>query len=471
MARLSTVLQSTVFQRVLASTGLFVVLTLLAIWGIGLAVLSQIARSETAEIDAWLAYGHELYLMDGTEGLTAEIALEDDEPLWSNDFIWWILEDEQTLVVLRAPDGDIIAGYPGLFADEDLQEVTLDHPEIDMPLMARRISLFDDSTLTVGRFIPERSGEIWGFLIAGSLALVVITLPLSLITGYFLSRGVFRRLDGLAQTAGTVAAGQMTARAPVTGTGDEFDRLAAGVNQMLDRIEALTRNVEAVSVGVAHDLKTPLSNIRGRLELIDRDREKPDAVAEHVAVADARLSGLLRVFDAMLRLGEIEAGHRRAGFSTVDLSHLANEMADGYGAAFEEADKRLETSIAPGLLVEGDGDLLAQAISNLLDNALEHSRDAALVRFTARTEGADAVIAVGDDGPGIAPPLRAQVFERFFRGDASRATAGNGLGLALVKAIADLHHADLILLDDQPGAVFVLRLRLAKDGGQAYKFV
>lgn len=457
MAPLSTVLRSTVFQRVLASTAVFVLLSLLLIWAIGLGQLNRIERSEAQEIEDWLAYGREVYMMDGAEGLSGEMAREGDDPIWPDDFIWEVLEEEQTLTVLRDPEGEVVAGFPGLFGSEAMEESLLDHPEIETPVITASVELFDDSTLTVGRFVPERTFELWFLMIFSSLALVVITLPLSVVTGYFLSRGVLRRLNTLAQTAETVASGQMHARAPLTGTGDEFDRLATGVNQMLDRIETLTQNVEAVSVGVAHDLKTPLSNIRGRLELISRDRGSPEAVAEHVASAEARLEGLLRVFDAMLRLGEIEAGQRREGFAPVDLSALLHDMAEGYCAAFDEADKQLSVSIEPGLTIVGDRDLLAQLTANLLDNALEHSRDAAKAHIIARKADNLVEVEIGDDGPGIAPAHRARVFERFFRADASRSTAGNGLGLALVKAIADLHQAQLTLHTDRPGAVFLVR--------------
>ncbi len=447
------------FQRVLVSSGVFVALTLAAIWAIGLVLLWQIDRAERAEIARLLTEAREFYLVEGRDALVDELRREGTEPLWSEDDIFVLLEEEETIVVLRDPEFEPVAGFPGLYAGETLEETALDHPEIDDPLLAQSVELFDGSVLTVGRFIPEQIYEIWRFLVSGSAALVVIVLPLSLVTGYFLSRGVFRRLETLSTAAEAVATGQMSARAPLTGTGDEFDRLAAGVNQMLDRLEALTRNIEAVSVGVAHDLKTPLSNIQGRLELIRRDVADPDAVVEHLDLAEARLAGLVRVFDAMLRLGEIEAGRRRSAFAPVDLSALAQDMVDSYAPVFDDADKRLDAAILPGLTVEGDRELLTQLIANLFDNALEHSRDAARVHIAAMSVDGGVRLEIGDDGPGIPPNLRARVFERFFRGEASRTTPGNGLGLALVKAIADLHGAGIELLQNRPGAVFVLNFK------------
>ena len=200
-----------------------------------------------------------------------------------------------------------------------------------------------------------------------------------------------------------------------------------------------------------------MSHIRGRLELIDRDRADPNAVADHVAEAEARLDGLLRVFDAMLRLGEIEAGARRQAFQPVDLSALLNRMAADYAPVLEDADKVFNTAIAPGLTIQGDPALVMQLVANLLDNALDHARDGAHVHLVAHKDADTVTLEIGDDGPGIAPGLRDRVFERFFRADASRGTPGNGLGLALVRAIADLHGAPVALRDDAIGAVFTVR--------------
>ncbi|MEJ8561625.1 HAMP domain-containing sensor histidine kinase [Yoonia sp. GPGPB17] len=250
-----------------------------------------------------------------------------------------------------------------------------------------------------------------------------------------------------------MARGEMARRAPVTGRFDEFDRLSLGINQMLDRVDTLNSNIEAVSGGVAHDLKTPLANVAGRLELIRRDMQDSAAVAEHVEAAENYLSQVLRIFNAILRLGEVEAGGRRAAFVDVDLSQLVRDLGEAYTPVFEDADKALTVDIAPKVHLRGDPELLQQLLANLLENALEHSRDAAKVHLRLRRDD-DISLHVQDDGPGIALPDQGRVFDRFFRADRSRTSPGNGLGLSLVKAIADLHDAQATVESDAKGAHF-----------------
>ena len=444
------------FQRVLASCAIFVTLTLALIWTIGPWQISQIEKREIAELQDYLRQGHNIAQTDGRDAVIAAIRWSEDQDEWFDDDIFVTLEERETLFAYRDADNDIIAGFAGLWASDEPQETRLDHPEITHPVISQGYWFDDGSSIVVGRFVPGRVFNIQEFNIIASVALIIIVLPLSLLTGFFLSRGVFGRLEVLSATAETVARGQLDARAPLNGTGDEFDRLGAGINQMLDKVETLTRNVEAVSVGVAHDLKTPLANIGGRLELIRRDIGDKDAVVEHLDMAEARLEGLLRIFDALLRMGDIESGQRRAAFATVDISALCTDMAESFTPLFEEADKSINVVIAPNLTVEGDRDLLTQLVANLLENALEHARDAAQVHMVLSQNKGETYLEIGDDGPGIAPGATERVFERFYRADASRSTPGNGLGLSLVKAIADLHHAEITLLRDRPGAVFAV---------------
>lgn len=454
--QLNIILRSTVFQRVLASCAVFVVLTLAIIWTVGPWQISQIKQAEIATLQEFLRTGDDLFDDGGPDAVIDAVRWSEEQDVWFDGDIFVMLEEEDTLFAFRDPEGNILAGFNGLWASDALGETTLDHPEIDDPIISQGIWFNTGHSVIVGRFVPERIANIQTFMRTASVALIVIVLPLALLTGFFLSRGVFRRLETLSKTAETVAQGQLDARAPLTGTGDEFDRLGAGINQMLNQVEKLTRNVEAVSIGVAHDLKTPLANIGGRLELIRRDITDPSAVHEHLDVAESRLRGLLRIFDALLRMGEIESGHRRAAFQPVDLSTLCTEMAESFTPLFEDADKALRVVIAPNVTVHGDRELLAQLITNILENALEHARDAAQVHLVLSQPGGQTHLEIGDDGPGIAPGATERIFERFFRADASRATPGNGLGLSLVKAISDLHQAEITLLEGRPGAVFAI---------------
>ncbi|MEM9284613.1 MAG: HAMP domain-containing sensor histidine kinase, partial [Pseudomonadota bacterium] len=250
------------------------------------------------------------------------------------------------------------------------------------------------------------------------------------------------------------------------GRDDEFDGFSREINGMLDRLGTLTRNVRAVSVGVAHDLKTPVSNLGGRLQLIERDIEEPEAIRTHLEKADAHIGTLLRTLDAILRLGEIEAGRRRAAFETLDISALTEDLAESFEPVLADADKHLSSKVTPHLWVEGDPDLLTQMITNLLENVAEHARDGASAWISLKRHDTHALIVVGDDGPGIPDTYREQIFDRFFRVETSRTAPGNGLGLSLVRAIAELHGGGVSLRPDQAGAVFEVEIPLTGGLGQ-----
>lgn len=449
-------LGSTVFQQTLFASGIFVVVSLALIWVICGFMIWQIDRASAEQIDDAVAYAEDTYYGRGVDVLIEEAIQDDAERIWSEDLLYEILEGQDLIWVLRDADYEPIAGYPGLHGDEGWSTSWLDHPEIGQEVRGRRVFLRGGDSLSVASFIPERRTELIAFGIFTTLALLLIVLPLSLITGYFVSGRVFRRIEGISATAAAVGSGDMTNRAPLTGRHDEFDRLAGSINGMLDEVEALNSNIEAVSVGVAHDLRTPLTNIGGRLELIRRDQNDADAVDGHVDAAENAQAQLMRIFDALLRLGEVKAGKRRAAFDQVDLSGLLSDLADAYEPVFADAHKTFTASVEPELSIDGDRELLEQMVSNLLENAVEHSRDAAKV-FTSLTKTpTETVLRIGDDGPGISPADRERIFDRFFRADASRSTPGNGLGLSLVQAIAELHGASITLDPDTKGAVFVI---------------
>ncbi len=447
-------LGSTVFQQTLVSSAAFVLVSLALLWVICGGMIWQIDRNQIADIEETMTYAEDVYYGRGLDALIDEEIRDDTDVIWSDDFIFELLEQEQLLWTLRNADYDPVAGFPGLHAEFGFSIVGLDHPEIRQSVRALSRQLRGGDRLTIAAFLPEARANIVAFAQWGSLALLLIVLPLALITGYVLSQRVFQRIEGISATASAVASGEMTTRVAQSPRHDEFDRLGGSINQMLDQVEDLNRSIEDVSVGVAHDLRTPLTNIGGRLELIRRDRSDPQAVETHVDAAEAAQDQLMRVFDALLRLGEVKAGQRKSAFAPVDLSALVADLADTFAPVFADADKHLTVQVQSGLQIEGDQELLQQLIANLLENAVEHSRDAAQAFVTLERADGRIVLKIGDDGPGISPLHRDRIFERFFRADASRGTAGNGLGLSLVQAIAALHQAELALAPDIKGAVF-----------------
>ena len=219
----------------------------------------------------------------------------------------------------------------------------------------------------------ERYHDVAELMLAGAVWTVAIALPLALLSGALLSRAILGRLAEIAATAESVRGGTLSQRVPVSAKGDEFDRLSVALNGMLGTIEALTRNLRNVSVGIAHELRGPLTRVRNRLVTIDpRD---PDAVAPAIESSLAEIDATLVTFDALLKIGQIEARSPGHGFQAVDLSMLLAELAEIYRPVAADRCKRLDARIAPDVVLQGDRPLLTQMISNLLENAIEHTPD------------------------------------------------------------------------------------------------
>jgi signal transduction histidine kinase len=289
---------------------------------------------------------------------------------------------------------------------------------------------------------------LWGL---GAAMLLV------LVGGALMSASVLRRIEAVSQTSRDIVGGDLQRRIPLNGSGDEFDHLAGSLNAMLDRIGVLMEGLRQVSTDIAHDLRTPLTRLRQRLELAQQ--RPPDAEALHATLGATLtdIDAILQTFGALLRIAQIESGARKASFRTVDLSELLHTVAEVYQPAIEEKSQWLDENIAAGLSVHGDRELLTQLFANLVENASRHCEANAHIALTAyRTaDGADVVVA--DDGPGIPADQREKVLQRFVRLDTSRTTPGNGLGLALAHAVAALHDAELELGDNAPGLRVTLR--------------
>lgn len=313
--------------------------------------------------------------------------------------------------------------------------------------------------LLIGRDETERQqlqqllteGVIWA-----SSAVVVFA-----ISGAWLLRMVLQyRLRPAFTAIAAIAAGDLTSRVAVSGRDDEFDHLAMVMNRMLDRIGTLMEGVRGVSDAIAHDLRTPIARARAKLEealAAAPEALPPEAEALRAAIEQgiADLDNISRIFQALLRIAEAEAGARRAAFAPFDLPAVLADAAEIYEAMAEARGQRLVTDLPASLELVGDRDLLLQAVANLLDNAIKFAPPGGTVFLSARVAGENgrfAEIAVTDDGPGLSPEDRAHAGERFFRADKARGTPGSGLGLSLVQAVAHLHAGELCLEDARPGA-------------------
>lgn len=291
------------------------------------------------------------------------------------------------------------------------------------------------------------------------LALGVISV-LGVAGGLLMGRGVLARIDAVRETAAEIMAGGLDQRIPIGGRRDEFVELAERLNAMLARIEALIRGMRAVTDNVAHDLRSPLNRLRSRLEVALLESRSAEEYRQVLEEAVDELEGVVRTFNALLSIAQAESGVRRENLVDVDLSALASDLAELYEASAEEAGLELVTDLAPHVRVRGQRELLVQTLGNLLDNAVKYSPEGGRIELSVSREGSQAWLVVRDSGPGIPAESREKVLERFARLDAARSTPGNGLGLALVKAVAQVHDAVLELGDAHPGLRVEMRFPL-----------
>lgn len=275
-----------------------------------------------------------------------------------------------------------------------------------------------------------------------------------LIGGAVLSRKLLARVEEVNRTAERVMAGNLSDRVPLSGAGDEFDQLAANLNNMLERIERLMSGMREVSDNIAHDLRTPLARLRARLELSLLGEGDPAAQSEAVRAAIDEADRLLATFNALLNIAEAESGAGRSRAEPLDLAQTARDAAELYEPVAEEQGCALTLDVEPGIMIRGDRHLLSQAVANLLDNALKYGGGEVLL--SAHQQDGRAALEVSDCGPGIPEAERDSVFDRFVRLEPSRSTPGNGLGLSLVRAVARLHNGTVALADNCPG----LKVRL-----------
>ena len=288
----------------------------------------------------------------------------------------------------------------------------------------------------------------WG--LAGSIAL-------ALVGGLVMSGRLMHRIETVSVTSRNIIGEDLRQRLPVTQADDELDHLAQSVNAMLDRIQGLMSDLRQVTTDIAHDLRTPLTRLRHRLELADRS--DADAQWEPITLksAIAEIDSILSIFGALLRISQIENGAARSGFRTVDLSELVATMAEIYRPMAEENAQALIERIDPSLLVNGDRELLMQLFANLLENGLKHTPRGSTLTVAAHRDGEHIDVSVTDNGAGIPEHLRDKVLQRFFRMESSRSTAGHGLGLSLASAIAKVHGIRIGLSDSAPGLTATVR--------------
>src|ERR1700722_15052898 len=299
----------------------------------------------------------------------------------------------------------------------------------------------------------------------GLSAAVAVLCIAGLFVGIITRRALMTRVNSIRQTVSAIIHGDLKHRLPTHVNDDELNTLSRTINGMLDQIELLVHGVRNVSNSIAHDLRTPLADLRSRLEELSLIRPSTEETYAEIHGPVADVSRVIRIFDALLRLAEIDAGMRRSGFVSLDVSDLAANAVEFYEPAAELKNIDLTMRSNGPLLVAADPVLLAQALSNLIDNALKYAPQRGSIEVAVeKLDDLRAEISVSDNGPGIDDEEKTKVMQRFYRGDASRGTPGVGLGLSLVQAVAKLHGSTLELRDNGPGLRVVMTVPIEPSG-------
>ena len=312
----------------------------------------------------------------------------------------------------------------------------------------------DGGVLLLGRSLSD-AYALRSTVIASLATAILPTFVLALAIGMWLARRMTRRLAALHETIGRIMQGGLQLRLPLRKNPDEIDMLSRDVNVMLDEIVRLMAQVRGVGENIAHDLRTPLSVVRVKLE---RGLATRDEAALRLAAAQAleELDKAIAAIAALLRVGEIEnrPGSRR--FTQIDLSGICADLFEFYEPLGRAKSISMVLEAAAPVLIEGDGDLMREALSNLIDNAIKFTPEGGAVRVMAGMESGGPVICVSDNGAGVASEERERIFDRYFRAERANLPRGSGVGLSIATAIAHLHGLDLRVVDNNPGARFEL---------------
>lgn len=449
--RLGQLTRTTTFQLTLSYSLLFALSLSLLTGFFYWSTIGVTVRETDATLKAEITGLAEQYIEHGLDRLVNVIAhrIRTDD---SGDMLY----------LFATPENKPLAGnlsvWPEVVPDAD-GWLEFSHQRADgrrVPARARVYLLRDGLHLLVGRNIEQLTQLRQVFNRALLLGLG-LTLVLAMAGGILMSQRLLRRVSAFTQATSAIIGGELDRRLDTRGSGDEFDLLATHVNAMLDRLEDLVEAVRHVSDNIAHDLRTPLTRLRNRLETTARraPAELQSELDQSVAEADA----LLQTFTALLRIARIESGSYAREEETVDLGTLMSDAAELYQGVGQERAISLTCDCEPGSVIRGDRNLLFQALTNLLDNALKFSPTGSQVALSVHREAGGVRCTIADQGPGIPDWERQRVTRRFVRLDESRALPGSGLGLSLVKAVAELHHGELEFLDNQPGLRATLRFR------------
>jgi signal transduction histidine kinase len=469
MTALGKLLRTTAFRLSLIYLTVFALFAAVLIGYFAWTTSSLITQQITETVDAEINGLTELYSQGGIRRLVLVIDARSRRP-------------GSNLYLITTPAGEGLAGnvgtlQPGVLEQQGLTETSyrrLDEAEdAEHHALIRVVRLSGGFRLLVGRDLEERA-RVHDIILSTARWSVAVVVILGLIGGFFVTRRVLKRIDAMTGTTRTIMEGNLSGRLPIAGTGDELDRLAENLNAMLERIEALLHGLREVSDNIAHDLRTPLTRLRNRAE--EALRTAKDDADYRTALENVleESDGLIRTFNALLMIARAESGEAGDDMAEFDAAEIVHDVAELYEPLADDKGLVLKTDVQGPAVLEGNRELVSQALANLIDNAIKYAAprhaaatlapasagvtedgapppEAPVITVSAKADGNRVLLAVADSGPGIAAADRERVIERFVRLEQSRSQPGAGLGLSLAAAIARLHRGELRLEDNRPG--------------------
>lgn len=461
-ARVSKLFRTTAFKLSLAYLAVFALCAFLALGYVAWNARAVLDDQIVSTIDAEISGLSEQYNTGGLRRLISVVERRSREP-------------GASLYLVTTANGDRIVGNvasvpAAVLAKPGQSEVSYGRGEANAGEHLAIVQVFTlpgGFRLLVGRDTEERDRlrAVIGRAFVSSLAAVIL---LGIIGGWLAATRILARVDAMTRTTRAIMAGDLDGRLAVAGNGDELDRLATNLNQMLERIGELMRGMREVSDNIAHDLKTPLTRLRNRADEALRRSSSADELRAALEAVIEEGDGLIRVFNALLMIARLEAGSAREIMAPLDLGAIACGVGELYEAVAEENGLVVEVRAEAGVVIEANRELIGQALANLIDNALKYGTPSGggpgRVVIAVEARNGLAHLSVVDQGPGIPEAERDHVLARFVRLEKSRSRPGFGLGLSLVNAVVRIHRGSLRLIDNDPGLLVDITLPMVDAG-------
>ena len=370
----------------------------------------------------------------------------------AGNMIGWPTEDEDRVPV----DGTVHTAW----IDDDMQRINDGDEDLYWPVIGKR---FDNGNiLVVARSVKDAEIQQLFMIYALSILLVLIVV-LVLTMGYLIGRTILKHIDKIIDVSGLIIKGDLNNRIPMSGKDDEFEELAARLNTMLNKIQDLVHGMREVTDNIAHDLRTPLTRMQNRLDAVLMKNSLTYQSRNEIELAIKDTEDLLRSFNTILLISRSEAGTILPEMKPVDLVNISTTALEFYEPMAEEKHQQIVINSIGPLIINGDFDLLSNAVANLLENSIKYTPEGGLIKVFLTKDDDALRLCVLDNGPGIPEHERERVLRRFVRLDQARQSPGNGLGLSLVKAVALLHGGELILSDNNPGLKSCLQFPRSKE--------